>query len=74
MTNSGYNTYIHGNVTNEIPCVAILTKQKCLFSKTKNRKVRQDLSGGWYRGRREDIRKWCRQDKSESTQGRYEDR
>jgi hypothetical protein len=32
----------------EIPCRAILNKQKCLFSKTENRKVKQVLSGNWY--------------------------
>jgi hypothetical protein len=31
-----------------VPCIAILTKQKCLFSKMENRKVKQVLSGGWY--------------------------
>jgi hypothetical protein len=29
---------------NETPCIAILNKQKCLFSKKKDRKVEQVLS------------------------------
>jgi hypothetical protein len=35
-------------------------KQKCLFSKTENRKVKQVLSGVWYQWEGEDIRKGCR--------------
>jgi hypothetical protein len=35
-------------------------KKKCLFSKMKNRKVKQVLSGVGSRGRREDIKKGCR--------------
>jgi hypothetical protein len=31
-----------------MPCIAILNKQKCLFSKMGDKKVKQDLSGGWY--------------------------
>jgi hypothetical protein len=30
------------------PRIAILYKQKCLFSKTRNRKVKKTVSGGWY--------------------------
>jgi hypothetical protein len=30
----------------ETPCVATLNKQKCLFSKLEDRKVKQVLSGG----------------------------
>jgi hypothetical protein len=33
---------------NKTPFIDILNKQKCLFSKTENRKVKQVLSGGWY--------------------------
>jgi hypothetical protein len=32
----------------ETPCRAILNKQKCHFSKTENRKVKQVLSWEWY--------------------------
>jgi hypothetical protein len=31
---------------NEIPYIGIISKQKCLFSKMKDRKVKQILSGG----------------------------
>jgi hypothetical protein len=37
--------YIYGNV-NETLCIAILNKQKYLFSKMENRKVKQVLSDG----------------------------
>jgi hypothetical protein len=30
----------------ETPCIAILSKQKFLFSKTENMKIKQVLSGG----------------------------
>jgi hypothetical protein len=43
----------------ETPRVAILSKQKCLFSKTEDRKVKQVLSGGWHQWE-EDLRKGCR--------------
>jgi hypothetical protein len=33
---------------NETPCVAILNKQKCHFSKMKEKKVKQVLSWDWY--------------------------
>jgi hypothetical protein len=45
---------------NETPCVVILNKQKCLFSKTENREVKQVLPGVWYQWEGEDIRKGCR--------------
>jgi hypothetical protein len=32
----------------DTPCRAILKKQRCLFPKTENRKVKQVLFGGWY--------------------------
>jgi hypothetical protein len=32
----------------ETPCIAILNKQKCLFSKVEDWKVKLVLSGGWY--------------------------
>jgi hypothetical protein len=41
---------------NETLCVAILNKQKCLLSKTKDRKVKQVLSGCRYSVMREEIR------------------
>jgi hypothetical protein len=44
-TNSGYNTYIHGNVIMKL-YIVILNKQKYLFSKTEKREVKQVLSGG----------------------------
>jgi hypothetical protein len=34
---------------NETLCRTILNKQKCLFSKMEDRKVKQALSRGWYR-------------------------
>jgi hypothetical protein len=40
--------------------IIILNKQKYLFSKTENRKVKQILSGGWHQQKGEDIRKGCR--------------
>jgi hypothetical protein len=33
---------------NETPCIAILYKQKCLFSKTEDGKVKQVPSGSWH--------------------------
>jgi hypothetical protein len=39
MIQFGYNTYVN----NETPCIAILNKQRCLFSKMENRKVKQVL-------------------------------
>jgi hypothetical protein len=45
--NLGYNIYAHGNVTLNFLC-RYLKKQKCLFSKTYDRKVKQVMSGGWY--------------------------
>jgi hypothetical protein len=42
---------------NETPCTAAFNKQKCLFSKTKDRKVKWVLSGGWHQGEKEDIEK-----------------
>jgi hypothetical protein len=33
---------------NEALCIAILNKQKCLFSKTEHMKIKQVLCGGWY--------------------------
>jgi hypothetical protein len=47
----------NNKVYSQIPCVAILNKQKCLFSKTDDKEVKQVLSGGWYQREREDIRK-----------------
>jgi hypothetical protein len=41
----GYNTHIHGNVTRKLPG-AILNKQKCLFTKTKDRKIKWILFRG----------------------------
>jgi hypothetical protein len=41
-------SYIHTWKYNETPCAGILNKQKCFFSKTKNRKVKRILSWGWY--------------------------
>jgi hypothetical protein len=41
----GYNTFTHGKVTAK-PCIAILFKQKCLFSKMENRQVKQVLCRG----------------------------
>jgi hypothetical protein len=38
-------------MSQETPSVAILNKQKCLFSKTEDRKVNQVLTGGWHSGR-----------------------
>jgi hypothetical protein len=35
-------------MSNETSCMTILNKQKCLFSKTENRKTKQILSGSWY--------------------------
>jgi hypothetical protein len=35
-------------------------KQKCLFSKAEDRKVKQVLTGGWHQWEGEDIRKGCR--------------
>jgi hypothetical protein len=32
-------------------CIAVLNKQKCLFSKMENRKIKQFLSGGWHQWR-----------------------
>jgi hypothetical protein len=55
----GYNTYIHGNVTRKL-CITILNKQKYLFSKMEDRKVKPVLSGGGTSGSGEDIRKWWR--------------
>jgi hypothetical protein len=55
--NPGYNTYIHGNVTKVSQWNF---KQKCLFSKTENRKIKQVLSGCWYQWEGENIRKGCR--------------
>jgi hypothetical protein len=45
MNQFGYNTYIHGNVKMKL-CMDILNKQKCLFSKTEDRKVKHVLSRG----------------------------
>jgi hypothetical protein len=45
---------------NETPVIAILNTQKCICSKTKNRKVKQDLSGVGTSRRGEDIRKGYR--------------
>jgi hypothetical protein len=53
-----FNTHIHRNVTAKLP-VKLLIKQKCLFSKTDNRKIKQVL-GGVTSGRGEDIWKGCR--------------
>jgi hypothetical protein len=47
-------------MSNETPCVAILNKQKYLFSKTKDKKVKEVLSGCWYHTRGEDIGKCVR--------------
>jgi hypothetical protein len=58
-TNSGYKTYIHGNVIMKL-CVDTLNKQKCLFvpsPKKEDRNINQVLSGGWCQGEGEDIRK-----------------
>jgi hypothetical protein len=44
-------------ISQEIPCSAILSKQKYLFSKMESRKVKQVLSGDWYQWEREDTRK-----------------
>jgi hypothetical protein len=40
--------------------MAILNK--CLFSKTKDRKAKQNLSEGWYQWEGEDKRKGCRRE------------
>jgi hypothetical protein len=46
---------------NEIPCVAILNKQKCgAFFKNGGWKVKQVLPGGWYEWVGEGARKVCR--------------
>jgi hypothetical protein len=50
---------------NETPCVAILSKKKCLFPKTKDRKLNQILSGGWYQWegggcKEKEIRRGCK--------------
>jgi hypothetical protein len=45
------------NCHNETPHIAIVNKQKRLFSKTEDRKINQVLSGCWYSGRGEDIGK-----------------
>jgi hypothetical protein len=45
---------------NEILCIAVLNKQKCLYSKMEDKKVQQELSGVGTSGRREDMRKGCR--------------
>jgi hypothetical protein len=42
---------------NQLPSVAILNKQKYLFSKMKDWKVKWVLSRGWYQWEGEDIRK-----------------
>jgi hypothetical protein len=45
---------------NETPCIAILNKQMCgfyFFAETKNKKVKQDLSGDGTSGRGADVRK-----------------
>jgi hypothetical protein len=34
-------------IYDEHVCIAILNRQKCLFSKMENRKIKQVLSGGW---------------------------
>jgi hypothetical protein len=46
VNNLGYIICIHGKCPNETPCIAILNKQKCRFSKTENRNVNQVLPGG----------------------------
>jgi hypothetical protein len=33
---------------NETPCAATINKQKCLSSKSEDRKIKQALSGGWH--------------------------
>jgi hypothetical protein len=43
-----YVTHIYLEMYNESPRIAILNKQKCLFSKMKDRKVKQVLSGCWF--------------------------
>jgi hypothetical protein len=48
------------NCHNETPYFHMLNKQKCLFSKTKDRKVKQVLSEGWHQWEGEDIRKGLR--------------
>jgi hypothetical protein len=45
---------------NEILCIDVLNKQKCLFSKVEDRNVNQVLSGGGFQWEGEDIRKGCR--------------
>jgi hypothetical protein len=46
---------------NETPCIAILNKQKCLFSKAEDKKVKQVLSWGVVSVEgREGVRKRCR--------------
>jgi sensor histidine kinase YesM len=44
----------------ETPCIAILSKQKFLFSKTENRIIKQVLSWSWHWWEEEDIRKGYR--------------
>jgi hypothetical protein len=57
----GYNA-IYMECHNEIPCIAILNKQKCHFFSQKRRTGRQNRSclGGGYEWEGEDIRKGCR--------------
>jgi hypothetical protein len=46
---------------NEILCIGILNKQKCLLlSKMVDRNVNRVLSGGWYKWEGEDIKEGCR--------------
>jgi hypothetical protein len=40
--------FSHVKKSLQTPCRAVLYKQKCLFSKTENREVKQILSGSWY--------------------------
>jgi hypothetical protein len=59
ITNSRYNTYVHEDVILKL-YIDILNKQKCLFSKTEDKKEKQVLSRRWYKWEGEDIRKECR--------------
>jgi hypothetical protein len=48
------------NCHKETLSMAVLHKQKCLLSKTENRKEKWVLSRGWYQWEGEQVRKGCR--------------
>jgi hypothetical protein len=56
----GINQFWLWKCHNQTPHLAILNKQKCLFSKTEKRKVKQVMSGVDTSGWGEDIRKGCK--------------